>query len=138
VFSFHFGLPAPALLARIKAWGATVLASATTLDEGRWLERHGADAVIAQGIEAGGHRGSFLANGLTREPTTVELVTALAGSLGVPVIGAGGIGAGRMLKQSLRQVPQACRRARPICFVRKRPRHPYTDERFSSPAGLQG
>src|SRR5687768_9862347 len=55
IVSFHFGLPGPHLLHRIKAWGATVLASATTLEEGMWLERHGADIVIAQGIEAGGH-----------------------------------------------------------------------------------
>jgi len=60
VVSFHFGLPAPALLARVKAWGAVVLSSATTVEEARWLEAHGADAVIAQGLEAGGHRGHFL------------------------------------------------------------------------------
>jgi nitronate monooxygenase len=92
VISFHFGLPAPALLARIKAWGATVLASATTLEEGRWLDRHGADVVIAQGIEAGGHRGHFLSDDLAGQSTTVELVTALSKSLGVPVVGAGGVG----------------------------------------------
>ena len=55
IVSFHFGLPDAALLARIKAWGAVVLSSATTVEEGEWLQRHGADAVIAQGIEAGGH-----------------------------------------------------------------------------------
>jgi nitronate monooxygenase len=60
VVSFHFGLPAPELLARVKAWGAVVLSSATTVAEARWLEAHGADAVIAQGLEAGGHRGMFL------------------------------------------------------------------------------
>lgn len=92
VVSFHFGLPAPALLARIKAWGATVLASATTLDEGLWLERRGADVVIAQGIEAGGHRGHFLSDDLTHQSTTVELVAALSKALSLPVVGAGGIG----------------------------------------------
>ncbi len=60
VVSFHFGLPAPDLLARVKAWGAVVLSSATTVAEARWLQAHGADAIIAQGLEAGGHRGMFL------------------------------------------------------------------------------
>ena len=60
VMSFHFGLPAPDLLARVKGWGSVVLSSATTVDEARWLVAHGADAVIAQGVEAGGHRGMFL------------------------------------------------------------------------------
>jgi nitronate monooxygenase len=92
VVSFHFGLPKPHLLARIKAWGATVLASATTVDEGRWLEQHGADVVIAQGIEAGGHRGHFLSDDLTGQVTTRELVGALSQALGLPVIAAGGIG----------------------------------------------
>jgi nitronate monooxygenase len=92
VLSFHFGLPAPALLERIKAWRATVLASATTLAEALWLERHGADVVIAQGIEAGGHRGHFLSDDLARQSTTVELVATLSKALSVPVIAAGGIG----------------------------------------------
>ena len=91
VLSFHFGLPEPSLLARIKGWGAVVLATATTLEEGRWLERRGADIVIAQGIEAGGHRGQFLAGDLAGQPGTRELVDALAGSLSVPVVAAGGI-----------------------------------------------
>lgn len=92
VVSFHFGLPAPSLLERIKAWGATVLASATTVDEGLWLERHGADVVIAQGIEAGGHRGHFLSGDLTGQSTTRDLVGALSHVIGLPVIAAGGIG----------------------------------------------
>ncbi|GAB3347327.1 NAD(P)H-dependent flavin oxidoreductase [Lysobacter tyrosinilyticus] len=92
VVSFHFGLPPAPLLARIKAWGTVVLASATTLDEGLWLQRHGADVVIAQGIEAGGHRGHFLANDVHNQPMTPELVAALCRNLSVPVIAAGGIG----------------------------------------------
>ena len=92
IVSFHFGLPAPALLDRIKAWGATVLASATTVDEGAWLERHGADLVIAQGIEAGGHRGHFLSHDLTLQLSTAELVARLSRSLTVPIVAAGGIG----------------------------------------------
>ncbi|MDR7099806.1 nitronate monooxygenase [Lysobacter niabensis] len=92
VVSFHFGLPEAPLLARIKAWGAVVLASATTLAEGLWLQRHGVDAVIAQGIEAGGHRGHFLADDLIGQPSTLDLVTALCRNLTVPVIAAGGVG----------------------------------------------
>jgi len=60
VVSFHFGLPAPALLARVKAMGSLVMSSATTVEEGLWLQNHGVDIVIAQGLEAGGHRGVFL------------------------------------------------------------------------------
>jgi nitronate monooxygenase len=92
IVSFHFGLPAPALLDRIKAWGATVLASATTVDEGAWLERHGADVVIAQGIEAGGHRGHFLSHDLTQQLSTADLVARLSRALTVPIVAAGGIG----------------------------------------------
>ena len=91
VVSFHFGLPAPDLVARVKGWGAKVLASATTLDEGRWLEAHGADAVIAQGLEAGGHRGHFLSDDLSLQLGSFALWPQLARSLRVPVIAAGGI-----------------------------------------------
>lgn len=100
IVSFHFGLPAPRLLERIKAWGATVLASATTLDEGVWLETHGADIVIAQGVEAGGHRGCFLSEDLTRQPSTIDLVASLSRALSVPLIAAGGTG-GRPDVQSM-------------------------------------
>lgn len=92
IVSFHFGLPAPQLLQRIKAWGATILASATTLDEGMWLERNGADIVIAQGIEAGGHRGCFLSGDQAHQPSTSALVASLSKALSVPLIAAGGIG----------------------------------------------
>jgi nitronate monooxygenase len=92
VVSFHFGLPAQPLLQRIKAWGAVVLSSATTLEEGRWLEQHGADIVIAQGIDAGGHRGHFLSDDLALQPSTLDLVRALRNTLSLPVIAAGGIG----------------------------------------------
>ncbi len=91
VVSFHFGLPAPELLARVKAWGAKVLASATTVEEARWLEAHGADAVIAQGLEAGGHRGIFLSEDLTTQLGTFALVPQVVRAVGVPVIAAGGI-----------------------------------------------
>ena len=91
VVSFHFGLPSAALLAQVRGWGAKVLGSATTLDEALWLEAHGADAVIAQGLEAGGHRGHFLSHDLTLQLGTFALVPQLVRSLRVPVIAAGGI-----------------------------------------------
>jgi len=95
VLSFHFGLPEPELVERVKRSGAFVLASATTVDEARWLEVHGADAVIAQGLEAGGHRGHFLdvdpATALTRQMGTFALLPQVAAAVRVPVIAAGGI-----------------------------------------------
>ncbi len=91
VVSFHFGLPSPDLLARIKSWGAKILASATTVLEARWLEAHGVDAVIAQGWEAGGHRGMFLTDDLTTQLGTLALVPQIVAAVGVPVIAAGGI-----------------------------------------------
>ena len=91
VVSFHFGLPSAALLARVKGWGAKVLSSATTVDEARWLEAHGADAVIAQGLEAGGHRGIFLSEDLTTQVGTMALLPQIVNAVSVPVIAAGGI-----------------------------------------------
>ena len=91
VVSFHFGLPAPELLARVKRWGARVLASATTVDEALWLEARGADAIIAQGWEAGGHRGIFLSEELGTQVGTFALVPQVVRAVKVPVIAAGGI-----------------------------------------------
>jgi len=91
VVSFHFGLPAPDVLARLKRMGARVLSSATTVDEGLWLESHGADIVIAQGLEAGGHRGMFLTDDLSTQVGTFALVPQLVRVLKVPVVAAGGI-----------------------------------------------
>ena len=91
VVSFHFGLPDEPLLARVRASGARILASATTLDEARWLEQRGVDAVIAQGLEAGGHRGHFLADDLSLQAGTFALVPQLVRALRTPVIAAGGI-----------------------------------------------
>jgi nitronate monooxygenase len=91
VVSFHFGLPAPELVARVKRWGAKVLGSATTVEEARWLEAHGADAVIAQGSEAGGHRGIFLSEDLNTQVSTLALVPQIVKAIKVPVIAAGGI-----------------------------------------------
>lgn len=92
VVSFHFGLPAPELLARVKAAGAVVLSSATTPAEAAWLARHGADAIIAQGVEAGGHRGVFLSDDLGDQiGLTALLPLALDAAGGLPVIAAGGL-----------------------------------------------
>jgi len=91
VVSFHFGLPAPALLARVRRWGAKVLASATTVDEARWLEARGVDAIIAQGVEAGGHRGIFLTEDLTTQVGTFALLPQVVSAVKLPVIAAGGI-----------------------------------------------
>src|SRR5262249_46375214 len=68
VVSFHFGLPSDELLARVRTWGARVFSSATTVDEARWLEARGVDAIIAQGVEAGGHRGPFPSQGFPPPP----------------------------------------------------------------------
>jgi nitronate monooxygenase len=92
VVSFHFGLPGKALLARVRARGAFVVSSATTLREALWLQANGADAVIAQGLEAGGHRGHFLDVDVALQAGTAELLERMVASLDVPVIAAGGIG----------------------------------------------
>jgi len=91
VASFHFGLPAPELLKRVKAAGCKVISSATTADEARWLEDHGVDAVIAQGNEAGGHRGIFLSDDISTQAGTLALVPQVVDAVKVPVIAAGGI-----------------------------------------------
>ncbi|RYX95991.1 MAG: nitronate monooxygenase [Comamonadaceae bacterium] len=91
VVSFHFGLPAADLLARVKAWGAKVVSSATTVEEALWLEANGADAVIAQGFEAGGHRGLFLTDDLTTQIGTMALLPQILRAVRIPVIAAGGI-----------------------------------------------
>jgi nitronate monooxygenase len=95
VVSFHFGLPGGALLKRVKATGAKVISSATTVAEAVWLERGGVDAVIATGFEAGGHRGSFLTLDMASQPGTFALVPQVASAVKVPVIAAGGIADGR-------------------------------------------
>lgn len=91
VVSFHFGLPSAALLARVKSWDSLVLASATTVDEALWLQEHGADAIIAQGLEAGGHRGIFLSDDLSTQVGTMALLPQIVQAVRLPVIAAGGI-----------------------------------------------
>jgi nitronate monooxygenase len=95
IVSFHFGLPVPALLKRVKAAGCIVISSATIVKEAIWLEQNGADAIIAQGAEAGGHRGMFLTEDISRQPGTFALVPQVVDAVKVPVIASGGIGDGR-------------------------------------------
>jgi nitronate monooxygenase len=89
--SFHFGLPEPSLVKQVKAAGAVILSSATTAAEAQWLEAHGADAIIAQGYEAGGHRGMFLTDNLATQVGTLALVPQVVDAVKVPVVAAGGI-----------------------------------------------
>jgi nitronate monooxygenase len=95
IVSFHFGLPDAPLLGRVKASGCKVMSSATTVKEAIWLEEHGADVVIAQGAEAGGHRGMFLTENISEQPGTFALVPQVVDAVKVPVIAAGGIADGR-------------------------------------------
>jgi nitronate monooxygenase len=91
VVSFHFGLPSAELLARIKTWRPTIISSATTVDEARWLEARGVDVIVAQGLEAGGHRGNFLSDDLTTQVGTFALLPQIIRAVSVPVVAAGGI-----------------------------------------------
>jgi len=101
VVSFHFGLPDPGLVARVKASGALVLSSATTVAEARWLEQRGCDAIIAQGAEAGGHRGMFLGEDVAGQVGTMALVPQIVDAVGVPVIASGGIAEARGILAAL-------------------------------------
>jgi nitronate monooxygenase len=91
VVSFHFGLPSPQLLARVKAWGSKILSSATTVEEAQWLEARGVDAIIAQGLEAGGHRGIFLSDDLSTQVGTFALLPQIVRAVKLPVIASGGV-----------------------------------------------
>lgn len=97
VVSFHFGLPEAALLARVKATGAKVVSSATTVAEAIWLETHGCDAVIAMGYEAGGHRGSFLTDDMGAQPGLMALLPQVVDAVSIPVIAAGAMADGRAI-----------------------------------------
>ena len=101
VVSFHYGLPEAALVARVKATGARIISSATTVAEAVWLDAHGCDAIIAQGYEAGGHRGMFLSDDLSNQIGTFALVPLIADAVKVPVIATGGIGDARGIVAAL-------------------------------------
>lgn len=98
VLSFHFGLPEPALLEYARSWGARIIASATTVQEALWLQAHGADAIIAQGLEAGGHRGHFLDTDTTRQMGLFALLPQVVDAVRLPVIAAGGIAGPREVR----------------------------------------
>ncbi len=95
VVSFHFGLPEPTLLERVRRAGALILSSATTVAEARWLDARGVDAVIAQGREAGGHRGMFLSTDIDAQPGLFALLPQIVDAVRKPVIAAGAIADGR-------------------------------------------
>jgi nitronate monooxygenase len=101
VVSFHFGLPSPALVDRVRGTGAVVMSSATTVAEARWLEEHGCDVVIAQGVEAGGHRGMFLTDRLDTQLGTMALVPQVVDAVATPVVAAGGIADARGVAAAL-------------------------------------
>lgn len=98
VVSFHFGLPSEDLLDALKATDIKIMSSATTVEEAVWLEARGIDIVIAQGVEAGGHRGMFLTDDITTQMSTLSLFTRLKDSISLPVIAAGGIGDAQSVK----------------------------------------
>lgn len=91
VVSFHFGLPSTDLVDRVKSWGSKVISSATTVDEALWLQDQGVDAIISQGLEAGGHRGMFLSKDINTQVGTLALLPQIVAAVNVPVIAAGGI-----------------------------------------------
>jgi nitronate monooxygenase len=105
VVSFHFGLPGPRLLTRVKSAGCRVMSSATTVEEALWLEARGVDVIIAQGYEAGGHRATFLGSDVNRamasQSGTMALVPQVVDAVRVPVIAAGGIADGRGIAAAL-------------------------------------
>lgn len=98
VVSFHFGLPHQDFIKRIKKTGAVILSSATTVEEAIWLEKNGCDAIIAQGLEAGGHRGIFLSKDLSTQLGTMSLVPKIVDAVKIPVIASGGIADTRGVK----------------------------------------
>ena len=91
VVSFHFGLPSPQLINRVRSCGAKIMSSATTVEEALWLEARGVDCIIAQGLEAGGHRGMFLSDDITTQVGTFALLPQIIRAVKVPVIATGGI-----------------------------------------------
>src|SRR5215472_8196211 len=101
VVSFHFGLPDKNLLQRVRRAGAKIISSATTVDEARWLEDQGCDAIVAQGYEAGGHRGMFLTQDVSTQVGTMALVPQVVDAVRVPVIAAGGIADARGIAAAL-------------------------------------
>ncbi len=101
IISFHFGLPSQELVKRLKSWGTVIISSATTREEGVWLQENGADVVIAQGCEAGGHRGMFMTSNPSTQIATSELVECLQSELSIPLVAAGGIATNTDVKEMI-------------------------------------
>src|SRR6516165_2576396 len=93
--SFHFGLPEPEVVRALKSAGIFILSSATTVAEARLLEQRGVDAIIAQGIEAGGHRGTFTGVNMSMQPGLFSLLPQVVDAVRLPVVAAGGVADGR-------------------------------------------
>jgi nitronate monooxygenase len=95
VVSFHLGMPEAVAIKALKVEGIILLATATTVAEARWVEAAGIDVVVAQGYEAGGHRGSHQPSAPTDGIGTMALVPQVVDAVAVPVVAAGGIGDAR-------------------------------------------
>src|SRR5215813_1278223 len=137
VVSFHFGLPPKPLLERVRAAGSRIISSATTVEEARWLEDGGCDAIIAQGFEAGGHRGMFLAKDVASQVGTMALTPQIVDAVKVPVIAAGGIGDARGIVAAFALGASAvligtaylrCPESRPSAIHRKALEHAQEDQ----------
>lgn len=101
IVSFHYGIPGPDVIQTVKNLGAKILSTATTVHEAKILEDGGCDAVIAQGFEAGGHRGTFASPPEAGNVGTLSLVPQVVDAIAVPVIAAGGIADGRGIAAAL-------------------------------------
>ena len=120
VLSFHFGLPNAELLSRVKAAGALILCSTTTVTEARSLEQHGVDAVIAQGREAGGHRGMFLSDDIDAQPGLISLMPQVRDAVRLPSWRPAESAMGAESRPPLRSAPMRSRSALLICARRRR------------------
>jgi nitronate monooxygenase len=136
IVSFHFGLPSPALLGRVRRTGAKIISSATTVAEARWLEEQGVDAIIATGLEAGGHRGNFLSSDLSCQLGTIALVPQVVDAVRVPVIAAGGITDSRGVAAALSLGAEAVQVGTAYLFTPEAKIHDVYRKALASPARL--